>query len=63
MLLFELVTGHLPYPGQLKSGKLVKSAAELPEEEQREYFSSIMSPVSYCQVQLAALGSCCAIVH
>ena len=35
VLLFEMVLGHLPYPGKLKSGKLVKSAAELTEGECR----------------------------
>jgi len=45
--LFQLATGHLPYPGKLKSSKLVQSATELTDDERHHFFSDIMSPVSY----------------
>lgn len=53
VLLFELITGHLPYPGKLKSGKLVMSSAELTAEEKQEFLFSVMAPISYYQVRLA----------
>ncbi len=50
VLLFELATGHLPFPGRLKSGRLVCSA-DLTEEEHTEFFHSVAWAVRGYQVQ------------
>ena len=66
VLLFELATGHLPFPGKLKSGRPVRPAAELTEEERTEFFHSFAWGVRRYQVQhsflicLATSLCCCA---
>ena len=53
ILLFELATGHLPFPGKLK--RQVDSANELTDQERDDFFQSVATSISLQKVQADSL--------
>lgn len=53
VLLFELATGHLPFPGKLK--RQVDSANELTDQERVEFFQSVAKSIGLQKVQACSL--------
>lgn len=61
VMLYQMVTGHLPVPGPDKFDKLLTSSFELSEEDTDAFYEELCSQHADWQVS-DAVGSCCGVM-